>query len=75
MSRIVEAEIMSEGKTKLRITLASGDVIEGFSQGIIPAVDDEGEELDYDVLMFDAYAPEAYFRLRNEDIKKVEKAS
>lgn len=75
MRKIVEAEIMSEGKTKLRITLSNGNVIEGFSLGIEPAFDDEGEELDYDVLVFDAYVPEAYFRLKDEEIDKVEKAS
>lgn len=74
MRKIIEAEILSEGKTRLRITLTTGEVIEGFSQGILPAFDDEGEELDYDVLVFDAYIPEAYFRLREEDIEKVEKA-
>ena len=75
MSKIVEAEILSAGKTRLRITLSNKDVIEGFSMGIEPAFDDEGEELDYDVLAFDAYVPEAYFRLKEEDIAKVEKAS
>ena len=74
MRKIIEAEILSEGKTRLRITLSTGEVIEGFSQGILPAFDDEGEELDYDVLVFDAYIPEAYFRLKEEDIEKVEKA-
>lgn len=75
MRKIVEAEIMSEGKTKLRITLSSGETIEGYSMGIMPAFDDEGEELDYDILAFDAYVPEAFFKLRDEDIQKVEKAS
>ena len=75
MRKIVEAEIMSEGKTRLRITLSTGDVIEGYSLGIIPEYDDDGEEMDYDVLAFDAYVPEAYFHLRDEDINSVEKAS
>lgn len=75
MSKIFEAEKLSAGKTKLRITLSNKDVIEGYSLGIEPAFDDEGEELDYDVLVFDAYVPEAYFRLKEEDIDKVEKAS
>lgn len=75
MKKIVEAEILSEGKTKLRITLSNGDIIEGYSMGIEPAFDDEGEELDYPVLVFDAYAPEAYFRLKEEDIETVRKAS
>ena len=43
--------------------------------GIEPAFDDEGEELDYPILVFDAYVPEAYFRLKEEDIREVEKAS
>lgn len=73
MSKIVEVEIMSAGKTKLRITLANGDVIEGFSLGIEPAYDDDGEELGYNILAFRAYAPEAYFELQSEDILNVEK--
>lgn len=75
MQKIIEAEILSEESKKLRITLATGEVIEGYSRGIEPAFDDEGEELDYSVLVFDAYVPEAYFRLKNEDIDKIEKAS
>ena len=73
MRKIYEAEILSEGKTRLRITLTTGEVIEGYSMGIEPAFDDEGEELD-DVLVFDANIPEAYFRLKDSDIEKVEKA-
>lgn len=72
MSKIIEAEIMSTGNTALRITLSNGEVIVGYSWGIEPDFDDDGEELDNDVLVFDAYAPEAYFRLREEDIDKVE---
>lgn len=75
MRKIVEAEILSEGKTKLKITLSNGEIIEGYSMGIMPMFDDEGEELDEDVLAFNAYAPEAFFRLKDEDIKTVEKAS
>lgn len=71
MQKIVEAEVLSEESKKLRITLTTGDVIEGYSMGIMPLFDDEGEELD-DVLAFDAYAPEAFFRLKDEDIAKVE---
>lgn len=74
MRKIVEAEILSENKTRLSITLTSGEVIKGYSMGIIPLFDDEGEELD-DVLAFDADEPEAFYKLRDEDIKKVEKAS
>ena len=74
MRKIVEAEILSEGKTKLRITLSNGETIEGYSLGIMPAFDDEGDELHYDILAFDSSVPEASFRLRDEDIQKVEKA-
>lgn len=74
MRKIVEAEVMSEGKTKLKITLSNGEVIVGYSKGIMPAFDDEGEELDYDVLAFTSFVPELYIRLRDEDIAKVEKA-
>jgi hypothetical protein len=72
--KIIQAEILSEGKTRLRLTLSTGGVIEGYSWGIIPAADENGEELDYDVLAFDGYAPKAYYTLRDEDIEKVEKA-
>lgn len=74
MRKIVEAEILSEGKTRLAITLSNGTVIRGYSMGIIPLFDDDGEELD-DVLAFDADDPEAFYKLRDEDIEKVEKAS
>jgi hypothetical protein len=75
MRKIVEAEIMSEGKTPLRITLTNGEIIEGYSWGIMPEFDDDGEELDYDILAFKMYAPAGYCHLRDEDIEKVEKAS
>lgn len=75
MSKIIEAEIMSEGKQKLQITLSNDEIIVGFSLGIVPAFDEEGEELDYNVLAFESYAPEGFFNLRNEDIKSVKKAS
>ena len=75
MSKIYEAEAMSANNTKLKITLSNKEVIVGHSMGIEPAFDNEGEELDYDVLVFDALFPDAYFRLKEEDIEKVEKAS
>ena len=74
MQKIIEAEILSEESKTLRITLINGEVIEGHSMGIEPAFDDEGEELDYCILAFHAYDPEVFYRLRNEDIEKVEKA-
>ena len=74
VKKIIEAEILSEGRTKLQITLSNGEIIEGYSWGIEPAFDDEGEELDYSVLVFDADIPPAYFRLKEEDIKSVKKA-
>ena len=74
MRKFVEAEILSAGKTRLRLTLTNNEVIEGYSLGIVPAFDDEGEELDYDVLAFDADIPAAYYSLREEEIAKVEKA-
>ena len=73
MQKIIEAEILSEESKTLRITLINGEVIEGHSMGIEPAFDDEGEELDYSVLVFHAFSPEVFYRLRDEDIEKVEK--
>ena len=82
MRKIVEAEILSTDGSALRITLTapvvfgetSYNVIEGYSWGIEPEFDDDGEELDYDVLVIDSFSPEGYFRLSDEDIEKVEKA-
>ena len=73
MRKIVEAEIMSEGKTRLKITLSGGEVVLGYSMGIIPLFDDDGEEID-DVLAFDGVEPEVFYKLRDNDIEKVEKA-
>ena len=75
MRKIVEAEILSKGKTRLKIKLSNGETVEGYSLGIEPAFDDEGEELDYDVLVFESYIPEAFFNLKDEDIIEIEKAS
>ena len=74
MRKIVEAEIMSEGNTKLKITLNNGEVVTGYSMGILPAFDDEGEELDYDVLALTSNISGQYVALRDEDIAKIEKA-
>ena len=74
MRKIVEAEIMSEGRSKLKITLANGNTVIGYSNGIMPAFDADGEELDYDVLSFTSFAPELYMTLRDEDISSIEKA-
>ena len=74
MRKIVEAEIMSEGNTKLKITLNNGEVVTGYSMGILPAFDDEGEELDYDVLALTSNISGQYVTLRDEDIAKAEKA-
>ena len=75
MRTIIEAEIMSEGKNALRLYLSDGSIIEGFSLGIEPAFDEEGEELDYDVLVIDAYSPPAYYRLKDEDIISTERVT
>ena len=74
MRKTVEAEIMSEGNTKLKITLNNGKVVTGYSMGILPAFDDEGEELDYDVLALTSNISGQYVALRDEDIAKIEKA-
>ena len=74
MRKIVEAEIMSEGNTKLKITLNNGKVVTCYSMGILPAFDDEGEELDYDVLALTSNISGKYVALRDEDIAKIEKA-
>lgn len=75
MRTIVEAEIMSEGNIKLRILLETGETIEGYSLGIMPLTDIDGEELEEDALYFEAVVPGAYYRLTDKDIKKVEKAT
>lgn len=80
MRKIVEAEIMSDGNAPLRITLTTPDVlegkewrvIEGHSWGIQPDFDEQGEELEEDVIVIKAYSPKAKFWLRDNDIAKVE---
>ena len=73
LSKIIEAEIMSEGKTKLRIMLTSGEIIEGYSLGKKPAVDEAGEELDYDVIVLETEKAKKYFVLKDEDIASTER--
>ena len=70
---LVKAEILSDGRTKLKLKLKSGDVLNGFSVGIEPAFDDEGEELEYNVLVFNPEASNEYIEIRNEEIESVEK--
>ena len=71
---IWKAEILSENRTKLRIELPNGEVVEGYSMGIELATDDEGEELDYEELVLEVDFQKAYVRLKNEDIISVTKA-
>lgn len=75
MRKIAQAEILSEGHTKLKLTLTTGEVITGYSLGKVPAFTESEEELDFDVVSIQATVADAYFRLKDEDIAKVEKAS
>lgn len=76
MRKIIEAEILATRYKRIRITLSDGQVVEGVTLGILPMVDEEGEELDYDILAFEADKPaEVYYSLRDEDILKVERAT
>lgn len=72
MQKVYEVDILAEQRKKLRITLSNGDVIVGRSHGLVTAVDDEGEELDYDVIYFESENPTMHYTLKSEDIEKVE---
>lgn len=75
MKKLIEAEIMSAGHTKLKVELVSGETIVGYSLGIMPLTDAYGEELEEEAMHFEAVEPDAYYRIKDQDIVKVEKAS
>lgn len=75
MGKIIEAAILSEGRTKLRLTLSTGEVIIGYSLGRVPALDESEDELDIDAISIQAVTTDAYLRLREADILQVETAS
>ena len=49
MNKLMQVEALN---SKVRIVLQDDSVIEGVSWGIIPAEDDEGEDLEYDEMFF-----------------------
>lgn len=75
MRKIVEAQILSQGHTKLKLTLSTGEVIQGYTLGMVPALAESDEEIDFDVVAIEAKVANAFFRLKEEDICKVEKVS
>ncbi len=68
---LVKAEVLSNGGTKIKLILKNGNTINGFSIGIEPAFDEEGEELEYNVLIFDPENSDEYIQIKNEEIENV----
>lgn len=70
MNKLMQVEALN---SKVRIVLQDDSVIEGVSWGIIPAEDDEGEDLGYDEMFFVMDISESqYIFLKDEDIKEFE---
>ena len=70
--KFVEVEQLADIKNSVRIYLTTGEVLDGESWGIEPAFDYEGEELDYDILLFKPFSYAHPIDIRNEDIVKAE---
>ena len=68
---LVKAEVLSNGGTKIKLILKNGNTINGFSIGIEPAFYEEGEELEYNVLIFDPENSDEYIQIKNEEIENV----
>ncbi len=60
-----DIEINSNKKKKSTLVLASGENITGISHGVEPAFDDEGDELDFEYLVFavDGESQDRYLKL------------
>ena len=70
MQKLTQAQLLSQGHRKLKLTLIGGAVIWGYSLGRVPARTEAEEAIDLDVV-----APtDAFLRLREADIQKVEPA-
>ncbi len=66
-----DIEINSNAKKKSTLQLTNGDIITGMSYGVEPAFDDDGEELDFEYLVFtvDGESQDRYLKL--DDIEKI----
>ena len=71
MSKFAEIEKLN----RATLTLIDGSVVTGTSWGIEDALDDEGESLGFDILVFELDNLKNPIELKEEDIVKVEKAS
>ena len=69
---LVKAEVLSSERTKIKLTLKNGNILNGFSIGIEPAFDYDGEELEYNVLVFNPETSDEYIEIKNEEIENVE---
>lgn len=69
---LVKAEALSSERTKIKLTLKNGNILNGFSIGIEPAFDYDGEELEYNVLVFNPETSDEYIEIKNEEIENVE---
>lgn len=69
---LVKAEALSSERSKIKLTLKNGNILNGFSIGIEPAFDYDGEELEYNVLVFNPETSDEYIEIKNEEIENVE---
>ena len=75
MRKIIQAQLLSQGHTKLKLTLSTGEIIWGYWLGMVPAHTEAEEAIDLDVVAIEAAAADAFFCLKETDIQKVEQAS
>lgn len=66
-----DIEINSNAKRKTTLLLVNGEVITGVSHGVEPAYDDEGEELDFEYLVFTVDKENQDRFLKLNDIEKI----
>lgn len=66
-----DIEMNSDMKKKSKLQLTNGETIIGISHGVMPAFDDDGEELDFEYLEFsvDGESRDRYLKLT--DIAKI----
>lgn len=66
-----DIEINSNANRKTTLLLVNGEVITGVSHGVEPAYDDEGEELDFEYLVFTVDKENQDRFLKLNDIEKI----
>ncbi len=66
-----DIEINSYSKKKTSLLLTNGETVTGISYGVEPAFDDDGEELDFEYLVFTVDGEERDRYLKLTDIEKI----